>query len=405
MSTIAQVLLDPKAMLEDSMTYDITAWSLPYSYNLETYASKQAISIDKAFELPAVATNLEQNARPYAYLAAWKSVTNVKFLAQLFKNNIRVRAASEPFEIEGKKYAAGTLILTRADNKRLSDGFDTQVRALSQTYNQEITTVSTGMTTQGYDFGSDKIRVLNAPKVLMLSGDEVDNTSFGHLWHYFEQDLNYTVSILPNEKFKRADLSKYNVLILPNGNYEIESSRLDRIRDWVAKGGHLILMEEANSLVEDQKGFNLSKYAIMKDKELTGEQEEKEKITHRLEDFHNRERSSISDLIPGAIMKLNMDNTHPLGFGLPRYYYTLKTNTLHFQSMKDTWNIGTTGEKLNINGFAGKNAATKLKNNTVFGVQDLGKGAVIYLMDSPVFRGFWYEGKLLMGNAVFMVGQ
>ncbi len=405
MSTIAQILLDPKAMLEDSMTYDITAWSLPYAYNLETFASKQGISIDKTFELPTITSNLDKNAKPYAYLATWKSVANVKFLAQLFKNNIRVRTASEPFEIEGKKYAAGTLILTRSDNKRLGDGFDTQLRALAKTYNQEIETVSTGMTTQGYDFGSDKVKILTAPKILMLSGDDVDDNAFGHLWYYFEQDLNYAISILPSDKFKRADLSKYNVLILPNGTYELDINRLDKIRDWVAKGGHLILLEEANAFVEDQKGFNLSKYANNKDKDMATDQEDKDKTAHRLEDFHNRERNSISDLTPGAIMKLNMDNTHPLGFGFPRYYYTLKTNTLHFQSMKDTWNVGTTGEKLNINGFSGKNALNKLKNNTVFGVQDLGKGSVIYMMDSPVFRGFWHEGKLLMGNAVFMVGQ
>jgi len=38
-------------------------------------------------------------------------------------------------------------------------------------------------------------------------------------------------------------------------------------------------------------------------------------------------------------------------------------------------------------------------------VQTLGRGTVVYMADDPVFRSFWENGKLLLGNAVFMVGQ
>jgi len=30
---------------------------------------------------------------------------------------------------------------------------------------------------------------------------------------------------------------------------------------------------------------------------------------------------------------------------------------------------------------------------------------VIYMVDNPLFRGFWETGKLLMVNALFFVGQ
>jgi hypothetical protein len=38
-------------------------------------------------------------------------------------------------------------------------------------------------------------------------------------------------------------------------------------------------------------------------------------------------------------------------------------------------------------------------------VQDVGRGAVVYLVDNPLFRGFWQSGKRLFSNAVFLVGQ
>jgi hypothetical protein len=32
----------------------------------------------------------------------------------------------------------------------------------------------------------------------------------------------------------------------------------------------------------------------------------------------------------------------------------------------------------------------------------MGRGEVVYLADDPLFRGFWYGGRLLLANAVFM---
>ena len=40
---MVKVLFEPNAKLSDSLTYDITAWSLPYAYGLETVASTSLI--------------------------------------------------------------------------------------------------------------------------------------------------------------------------------------------------------------------------------------------------------------------------------------------------------------------------------------------------------------------------
>ena len=42
-SVLAQVLFEPKTHYEDSLTYDITAWSIPYVYGLEAYALETEI--------------------------------------------------------------------------------------------------------------------------------------------------------------------------------------------------------------------------------------------------------------------------------------------------------------------------------------------------------------------------
>ena len=41
----------------------------------------------------------------------------------------------------------------------------------------------------------------------------------------------------------------------------------------------------------------------------------------------------------------------------------------------------------------------------LLGVQNIGLGSVVYIVDDPLFREFWENGKLLFSNAVFMVGN
>ena len=55
--------------------------------------------------------------------------------------------------------------------------------------------------------------------------------------------------------------------------------------------------------------------------------------------------------------------------------------------------------------LTGHEAQQRIANTLVFGVEPMGAGAIIYFVDNPLFRGFWYGGKLLFGNAVFLVGQ
>lgn len=405
LSTLTQVLFDPKSELSDSLTYDITTWALPYAWALEAFATKQKIDIEKSFTLPNYQTNLKENPKPYAYVCAWKSVYNVRFLSKALHAGIVVRTATMPFEVEGKSYSAGTLIVTRADNKDLGERFDQDMQLFARLEQQEITGVKTGMVTSGYDFGSSKVRVVKAPKVLLFSGDGVSNNAFGHLWNYFEKDIEYNVNIIPIERFKRVQLSDYDVIILADGSYNFETTHFDKLKTWVSSGGRLIVLEEAITAFEEQKGFSISKYADKKAKEAAEELAEKENPFLRLETFADFERRSLSTLIPGAIFKLKIDNTHPLGYGLSNSYFSLKTNTLRYAYMKDGANVGRIEGDPQVIGFAGSKVRPLMKNSLVYGVQPLGKGNIIYMLDSPVFRGFWQQGKLLLGNAIFMVGN
>ena len=399
-----QVLLEPKPGLEDSLTYDITAWSLPYAYGLETYASKQKVKVNTGYDFGTYSNNLGQNKTAYAYLATWNSLSNAQFLGALLKSGVKVRYANGNFDLEGKKYAPGTLIMTRADNRKVAN-FDQIVATTAQEFQQEITAVQTGFVDSGKDLGSGSLTFIEAPKIAILSGEKTSSLSFGQVWYFFEQNLNYPISIFDADNLSSINLEDYNLLVMPEGRYSLNDNALDKLNSWISGGGRLIAIGSAVGSLEDKKGFNLTKFADDADKSGAEKARKQAALDHRLDDFAGQERRSIAHFIPGAIFKLDIDNTHPLGYGLPDYYFTLKTGSRSYQHLKNSWNVGSFGAELMVSGFAGSQAQEGLKNTTVFAVQEKGRGSVTYMVDNPLFRAFWENGKFLFSNAVFLVGQ
>jgi len=122
--------------------------------------------------------------------------------------------------------------------------------------------------------------------------------------------------------------------------------------------------------------------------------------------FEDQERDHLRDLIAGSIFKVELDNTNPLAFGYPDYYFTLKQDDNMYEFMKDGgWNVGVIKKSAQVAGFVGSNLKNKLQDGMIFGVQPMGQGQIVYLADDVLFRSFWENGKLFFCNAVFMVGQ
>ncbi|ADB38553.1 M14 metallopeptidase family protein [Spirosoma linguale] len=403
-STLLKILFEQNSKLEDSATYDITAWSLPYAFGLQTYGLTTRLSPGSTS--PATTTPVASatpQSRPYGYVVRWQSLPAVQMLAGLLKQKIRVRAAEKPFELENKTYPSGTLIVTRAGNERFGDRLDALVRAEATRTGADLTPVQTGFVTTGSDFGSDFVSGLKAPRVAVVVGEGTPPPSAGEVWHYFDQELQYPITLVDGNTLGNVQWNKLDVLILPtNYNYSrfLNEKNLTAIKEWVRAGGKLIAMERAASFLAGKDGFEL------KEKEdKSADKSKKSENPDTLKRYIDRERTAISDDIPGSIYRVNIDTSHPLGFGLSGGYYSLVQNAYNFDYLKEGWNVGYLKTDNYVAGFSGRNAKEKLKNTLVMGVQSLGRGSVVYLADDPLFRGFWYNGKLLFANAVFMVGN
>ncbi|MCB0521551.1 MAG: zinc carboxypeptidase [Lewinellaceae bacterium] len=397
----AQVLLEPEPQLVDSLTYDITAWSLLFAYGLDAYAVKQRVELSPGYAFVQPQKNQPKEA-PYAYIVPWNTVQSARLLGSLQQKGVVVRFAEEGFESEGKKYPAGTLIFTRADNRKNPD-FNQTLQDLATAFDLEAIPVETGWVSAGHDFGAESVKLAAKPKVLVLSGEKTSDNEFGQVWFYFDKVIDYPATIIDAGQLSGAVLADFNTLVLPEGSYAFDDPTIEMLGDWVNKGGRLIAIGAANLSLADRKGFNLAKFAKDAEKENAKNEAEQIALDHRTALYADRVRSSLSDNLPGAIVQVKMDPTHPLAFGLRPNYFSLKTNNARFDLLKDTWNVGYLEKDFTSLGFIGYNLKKNLKDSAVFAVQDKGQGKVIYLLDNPLFRSFWEEGKLLFSNALFLV--
>lgn len=397
-SNLVRVLFEPVSRLTDSVTYDITAWAMPYAYGLPAYAVKQRLQPAVSDAPAEIAGEDASGGNAYAYLAPWNSTKDLKFLAALLNRNVRVRYAEQAFSLNGHTYPSGTLIITKAGNEALGS----VIPALAVQMGVRLVKVPTGFVDKGADFGSDKIRFIRKPKVAVMAGDGVSSLGMGEIWHFFERQIDYPVTVLNSNSLYNVNWKDLDVLILPDGRYHALSDKAvaDRLKDWVQGGGKLIALEDAVSqLAEGDWGFKLKK-------EEEKKEDEKKDPYQDLKPYANRERESVSQFIPGAIYKVAMDKTHPLAFGYPDYYYTLKQNDKLVEYLPSGgWNVGVLKKDNYLTGFVGAQTKAKLKDGLIFGVRSMGRGEVVLMVDNPLFRSFWENGKLLFGNAVFLVGQ
>ena len=397
-STLIKVLFEPKSKLNDSVTYDITAWSLPFVYGLQTYAVKEKLAVGNY-------TNTNVNAvvstTAYGYLVNYNSFADSKFLAALLNAKFKVRFAEKEFTYGGKSFSKGTLIILRKGNEEKLQQF----ADVAQTYNAAVTAVTGGFMEAGFDFGSEKIHQLKMPTVALATGKGVNPNAAGEVWHLFEQQLNYPISLMNADEIDGSTLKNIDVLILPDGSFPFlkDKDAAAEIKMWVQQGGKLIALENAASqIAKADWGLKIKK---ADNDEKKDDKKDGKDMYNILKRYENRERDGIVNNIPGAIYKVEMDNSHPLAFGYSDNYYSLKLNSDIYEFMKDGWNVGVIKKENQAAGFVGSATREKIKDGTVIGVMPMGRGSVVFFADDPIFRNFWENGKLLLVNGVFLVGQ
>lgn len=389
-AALIRVLFEPEAKLTDSVTYDITAWSLPYVYGLPAIASKTKISSLNPYQLETISNTI---GSPFGYAIKWDGFSSAQLLAALLRNKITVKASDQTFKIGSEEFPKGSLLVMKIGNKQSNT--EKILKEESDRLKVKIYAIQSGIVEGGKDLGSSDVKTIKTPKVLMMAGEGQRATNVGEVWHYFDQQLQYPIILINPSDFSRVKWDEIDLFIMPNGNYPFlkDKAQTDEFANWIRKGGKVIALESAVTQLASQSWSDL--------KPVKQDTSSKSK-PNPLKKYGDRERGALENYTAGAIFKVTFDSSHPLMFGV-KDYFTLKQDENLFQYFETGkgWNVGYITEDSKMSGFVGHTLNKKLKNGLVFGTQNLGRGSVIYLTDNVLFRNFWESGKLIMANAIF----
>lgn len=406
-AVMVQALFEPDTYASINDTYDITAWAIPYMMGLDAYATTERLAVSEG-TLSYAAPEMNVGNNPAAYLAKWETMEDAKFLAEILKAGVKLRYANESFTVNGKTYDRGSLIITRKGNMHMGSRFDSIVKDAAAKHGRSLYSTPTTFVDAGKDFGSNGVPFLKAPRILALRGDGVSSLGFGEFWYFMEQELHYPITMVNTDDFGRVNLDDYDVVVMPSGSYGsmFNESRMEAFSSWIRGGGTVLAIERAMSTFQGKGGFNLKRYANDAEQKEATKQTDEEKEAIALTPYADRGSRFESSRLPGAIFKLKVDNTHPLGYGYSGEYFTIKNNGSRYAYLPNGWNVGIIeSESSYVTGVAGEEAKKELAKSMVFGVENVGRGAVVYMADNPLFRAFWENGKLFVANALFFVGQ
>ena len=443
---------------EDYRFYDITAWSLPLAFGLDAFWTEDTASISAT---PVTQESLNRarsgsvsGRAQIAYVIPYDTDGAGAMAIRLLQQGHRVSVATKKLTAGGRSFARGSFVLRMSRNAesvhdaiaRLAAETGTTVVAVNNGYNDEG---DTGV-------GSENVQPMQMPKIAMIADEVVDQTSYGSIWWTLNRyGIDFTPMTLANARGNV--LSKYNVLIMPDGAAGRYFSSLGAggvagLKTWISNGGTLITVRGASVFAAlKDVGLTSSKLVGSDDDEekgkTPGEGSDKRKDVEAKpsptprgtpntevaaepaatpepqtdkQDWQppvlppiaspSANAGKVPEGIPGAIMRATIDRTTYLTYGLNQDELpVLLSSGYFFRYSKEGTNALVFDAKpkqpLTISGFVWEGNTERLLKGTAYLIDEpTGSGHVILFAEEPFFRGIFRSTTRPFFNSILFTG-
>ena len=395
---------------EDYDFYDITAWSLPFTFNLEAYWTEDAASLagDVVTDTVPPASAAPPSTPPRAgsaYLFSNGSQAGARLAFGLLAEGFKVAIATQPLRADARSYPRGTFVVrTQRNAATLHD----RIAELARRAGVAVVAVQSAYPdTIAPGVGSDDVVSLHAPRIVVAAGEGVDQESYGTVWQFLAHDLGVPFTPIPLANLASvADLSHYNVLIIPDGGAsrmkrQLGDDGVTRLKSWVSDGGALIGFAGAGMLLAD-KDVGLTSIAALgadstakPDTTVPGKEPPVLSPTSPSKDK--------PEWLPGSIFRATLDPTHwlTLGYESDRLPVYVEGSTFWKLSKNGANPVAFVGDSLALSGFTWPGNTERLLKGTAWAVvENRGQGRVVLFLTDPLFRGFWRGPARLVTNAI-----
>ena len=382
----------------DSAFYDASTWTVSLAYGMPDAGLERAAALGTRVTQPPAPEGLGAVPRAsYAYLLDWSDYHAPKALYHLLSNGVHAEAAFEPFTARtsggDRAYPRGSISVPvqaqSVDRQRLHE----LVLEAEQLAGVPFQSTSTGYSMAGADLGSGSFRPVSAPRVLMVIGDGVSSYEAGQIWHMLDTKFAIPMTKVDSRDFGRADLSRYDVLVLPSGSYGfISGSRLDDVRRWIRGGGTLVALRTAAQwAVSNELTPNTMREPTTDTTDLGRR------------DYADAAAVRGAQAIGGSIWMTDLDTTHPLAFGYrSRQLPVWRDHSIFLAPSRNPYStVAQLTQSPHLSGYISAANLERLRGSPSLLADQLGRGSVILMLDNPNFRGYWYGTNRLFLNALF----
>src|SRR5690606_23937793 len=129
----------------------------------------------------------------------------------LLREGFNVGVTTTPLRANNDTWEPGTVVLRTVRNP---DSLHTRLEALARLHRASFVGVNSAFPDNGQaGIGSDGVRVVHRPRVLVAAGDGVSQTAFGDVWQYLEHELHQPFVPVEPRRIASMSLDQYNVLI------------------------------------------------------------------------------------------------------------------------------------------------------------------------------------------------
>ncbi len=395
-------LFERRTTFTDSLFYDISAWTMPYAFNLP-FAELSSREFNTG-QLGAEFTGIDGfegefigGENGYAYAFEWDEYYAPRAMYRLLDAGVRAKVASRTFsgvtQIGQKNFDFGTILIPMGVQDDPAKVLDI-LKTITEEDGITVYALNTGLSSGGVDLGSNSFENLRKPSIAMVGGSGTNSYEVGEAWHLLDQRYHMPLTILDKGDLGRADLSRYNVLIMTGYSYgDLSNRAVDDIKEWVQGGGVLIAMKQAVSwaMQNDLADIEYAERTSNSDDEV------------ETKAYINQSNDSGAQVIGGAIFNAKLDLTHPIAYGFNDDEMTIFRNSTMF--VKKGGNpystpVYYTDQPLAA-GYISDENLERLKNTASVVISRSGSGKVIAMVDNPNFRAFWYGTNKLFANAIF----
>jgi hypothetical protein len=182
-------------------------------------------------------------------------------------------------------------------------------------------------------------------------------------------------------------------MIIVSGVYSLlDKATIEKIKSWVQNGNTIIAIKGGAEWAI-RNGFTKENL----------QQPDSVKQSLVRQDFDRAIEIEGAKALGGSIFRVDLDTTHPVGFGFTTRKIAVYKNSLtFFQNSKNPYSTVAQylAEPL-IGGYVHPTTMKKLKGSASILVGSEGAGRVVMFADEPNFRGTWYGTNKLFLNALF----